>query len=101
MKINLIEDKATWDSFFAQAGSPSFLQSWEWGEFNKQQGYEIYRLGLYKGPRLVAIALTIKVHSRRGTFLFVPHGPVVEAALNHALYEEKPAESKRLMLHDI
>ena len=76
MIIKEINDRVTWQKFFDAAGSPSFLQSWEWGEMERKQGYEIYRFGLYDNNNLVAIALVIKINSKRGKFLFVPHGPL-------------------------
>lgn len=78
MKIQIIEDKKTWDSFFDEQGSPSFLESWEWGEFQKKMGEDILQLGIYKNDQLVAICLVIKVKAKRGTFLFIPHGPIIQ-----------------------
>jgi len=75
--IKEIENKQTWNSFFEDCGSPSFLQSWEWGEFNKSVGYNILRLGAFDRGGLVATTLVIKIKSKRGNFLFVPHGPII------------------------
>ena len=74
--ISEITDKSIWDEFFNENGSPSFLQSWEWGNFEQKTGYEILRLGFYEDKTLVLIALIIKIKAKRGNFLFVPHGPV-------------------------
>jgi len=78
MEIKTIEQRLIWDEFFDQVGSPSFLQSWEWGEFQKKQGNESVYLGLYEKNKLVATALTIKIKAKRGSFLFIPHGPNVK-----------------------
>jgi len=51
------------------------LDSWNWGEFQKKEGNKIWRLGIYDGGELAGVALVVKVKARRGTFLFVPHGP--------------------------
>lgn len=74
--IKEINDQKLWDDFFNQAGSPSFLQSWEWGEFEKKQGYKIERVGIYDIDQLVGITLVIIIKSKRGNFLFIPHGPI-------------------------
>lgn len=76
MEIKEIVNKKIWQSFFDKCQLPSFLQSWEWGEFQKKGGNEILRVGFYYKKNLVAIALVIKSRSSRGNFLFVPHGPL-------------------------
>ena len=76
MKIQEISDKQIWDSFFNSVGSTSFHQAWEWGEFQKMLHYDIVRLGIYDNQKLIAITLVIKIRSKRGKFLFIPHGPV-------------------------
>lgn len=80
MNINEITQKSIWDAFFNSIGSPSFHHSWEWGEFQKALGYNILRLGIYEKDKLAAIALVIKIKSKRGNFLFVPHGPLFDIA---------------------
>jgi len=76
MNIQEITNKTQWQEFFDEAGSPSFLQSWEWGELEEKMGYEIIRLGVYNKNELTAIAQTIKIKAKRGNFLFIPHGPI-------------------------
>jgi len=53
----------------------TFLDSWNWAEFQKKIEEKIWRLGVYDNEELIGIALVIKVKAKRGTFLFVPHGP--------------------------
>ena len=77
MKITEITDKIQWESFVLASAENSFLQSWNWGEFNKITGEKIWRLGVFDNDKLEAVALVIKVKARRGSFLFVPHGPVM------------------------
>lgn len=91
MNIKEIIDQNEWTSFFNQAGSPSFHQAWEWGEFQKKLGYNIIRIGIYDHQKLCGIALVIKIRSKRGQFLFVPHGPLFDLrAVNLAI--EVPPE---------
>ena len=56
----------------------TFLQSWYWGEFHKSLGNKIWRFGVFDGDVMVAAALTVKIYSKRGSFLLVPHGPVAK-----------------------
>lgn len=86
MNIKELTDQSTWTTFFEKCGSPSFHQSWEWGELQLKNGYPIVRLGIYNKNQLETIALVIKSRARRGNFLFVPHGPVIKAT-NHTLLE--------------
>lgn len=78
MRILEINNKSIWQKFFDENGSPSFLQSWEWGELQKKLGYEIIRMGIYNNDSLKAIAQIVKIKSKRGNFLFIPHGPIIK-----------------------
>lgn len=76
LSIYEITDKKLWDNFVTSQPHHTFLHSWAWGEFNKTMGDRVWRFGVYAGDELVAVALVIKVHAKRGNFLFVPHGPI-------------------------
>ena len=76
MKITEIKDKIRWENFVQENKESTFLQSWNWGEFNEKTSEKIWRFGVFEGDKLKAAALVIKVKARRGSFLFVPHGPV-------------------------
>ena len=75
MKIKEIIEKAIWEDFLLKCEGKTFLSSWNWGEFNKMMGNKIWRLGIFENNTLVSAALIIKIQAKRGTFLFVPHGP--------------------------
>lgn len=76
--IKEIQDQSIWTDFFNKVGSISFHQSYEWGNFQTALHYEIARLGIYDSEKLVGIALIIKIRSKRGHFLFIPHGPLYD-----------------------
>lgn len=75
MEIKEITAKAEWENFFSQCEEKTFLNSWNWGEFQKRMGEKIWRLGVYNGKVLISVVLVVRVKARRGTFMFVPHGP--------------------------
>ena len=80
MNIQEITNKTQWQEFFDEAGSPSFLQSWEWGELEEKMGYEIKEIPVYwkndleskvKFKSILKIALdlfVIKLNSLRGFY---------------------------------
>lgn len=82
MNIKEITNKQVWDTFFNSVNSPSFHQSWAWGEVQKKLHYDILRLGIYDDEKLTAISLVIKIRSKRGNFLFIPHGPLFKIPAN-------------------
>lgn len=71
-------NKKNWESFLESQKPHSFLHSWNWGEFNKALNYKIFRLGIYDKDELKGLALILKIKARRGSFLFIPHGPILE-----------------------
>ncbi|MCK5123262.1 MAG: peptidoglycan bridge formation glycyltransferase FemA/FemB family protein [Candidatus Pacebacteria bacterium] len=83
MQIKEITNKQQWEDFILQNKESTFLHSWNWGEFNKNTGEKIWRVGIFDDrrdealPRLVLVALIIKVKAKRGSFLFVPQGPII------------------------
>ncbi len=76
MEVKEIFEKNVWENFLEKCEEKTFLHSWNWGEFNSLMGDKIWRFGVYDSE-LIGAALVIKVEAKRGSFLFVPHGPVV------------------------
>jgi len=76
MVVKEIDNKEVWENFLEKCPEKTFLQSWNWGEFNSKMGEKIWRFGIYNEGKIIAVAFAFKISARRGTFLFVPHGPV-------------------------
>ncbi len=76
--IKKIESRETWNAFLENIQPHTFLQSWNWSDFSTRHGEKAYRLGIYENDNLVAVALVLKITARRGSFLFVPHGPIFD-----------------------
>jgi len=83
LKTKEIINKETWENFLKECSEKTFLQSWNWGEFQKLEGNKIWRRGIYEGESLLAVALVVKVAARRGTLLSLPHGPVVKSQISN------------------
>jgi hypothetical protein len=64
----------------------TFCHSWNWGEFNNLMGDNVWRFGVFDGD-LIAVFQVIKIKARRGSFLFVPHGPIFLNQGNKELME--------------
>jgi len=77
MEIKEINNKEVWEGFLLQCPEKTFLDSWNWGEFQKKMEEKIWRLGIYNDQELIGLALIIKIKAKRGTFIFAPHSPAV------------------------
>lgn len=88
LKIKEIKDRGLWNDFVTSQKNHSFLHSWEWGEFNQKIGDSVRYLGLWNKSELISVALVIKVNAKRGSFLFIPHGPILRDEKNNQEEEE-------------
>jgi len=86
-KIKEIKNKKVWEDFLFLCQEKTFLQSWNWGEFQQNMGNRIWRLGVYENNDLISTALIIKITAKRGTFLFCPHGPTLKPETKSKEYE--------------
>lgn len=82
MELKELNNKEVWENFLQNCTDKTFLQSWSWGEVNLAMGNKIWRFAAYSNGRVAAIAMAIRVLAKRGTFLFIPHGPVVDGNLS-------------------
>ena len=78
MEIRKIKNKDIWEGFLREEKEKTFLQSWNWGEFQERMGNKIWRVGVFEEEKPVAIALVSKVSARRGKFLLIQHGPSIK-----------------------
>jgi lipid II:glycine glycyltransferase (peptidoglycan interpeptide bridge formation enzyme) len=85
--IKEITEKQVWEDFMLGQKDKTFLNSWNWGEFQKKMRERIWRLGVYHGEQLIGAALVIKVSARRGNFLLVPHGPALRSSAGNSKSE--------------
>ncbi|MCD6402586.1 peptidoglycan bridge formation glycyltransferase FemA/FemB family protein [bacterium] len=84
MEVKEIKDKKTWEDFLLKCEEKTFLQSWNWGEFQKRMGNKIWRLSIFEnGGDPISTALVVKIVAKRGKFLFLPHGPVIKSQISN------------------
>lgn len=71
-----VANREEWNDFVADFQSGSFLQSYEFGEFQQTLGKKIWRLGC-KDSQLKGTCLLIKQKTKFGSFLYIPGGPLI------------------------
>ncbi len=75
MNILEISQREQLNNFIVQQGESNFLQSWEWGEFQKSLGRKIWRFGIEE-KRLISSALVIENKLPLGrSYFYCPRGP--------------------------
>ncbi len=76
--VKNIFDQASWENFLASHPEANFLQSWYWGKFHEALGNKIHRVGFYNGDNLAGVMLSVVENAKRGRYLTVPAGPIIE-----------------------
>ncbi|OGZ24512.1 MAG: hypothetical protein A2896_02015 [Candidatus Nealsonbacteria bacterium RIFCSPLOWO2_01_FULL_43_32] len=79
-----ITDRKIWEDFLLRCEEKTFLQAWNWGEFQQRMGNKIWRLGTYEDVHpagVHGVVLAVKVKAKRGTFLMVQHSVGISEVL--------------------
>lgn len=86
MKFGFVEEKNTWDELVGQIYPNQFLQSWQWGEFQRKLGRRVWRFKIEREDTLVALGQAIEYGLPFGfKYIYLPRGPLTTAvAENHA-----------------
>jgi lipid II:glycine glycyltransferase (peptidoglycan interpeptide bridge formation enzyme) len=93
--IRNVNNERSWENFLAGRPEANFLQSWHWGEFHKALGNRIHRTGFYNGEQLMGVMLSVVEHAKRGRYLTVPGGPIIDWK-NPGLMEAFVKEIKKI-----
>ena len=75
--LNYNPDKKEWEDFLGKHSEANFLQSWYWGEFYEALSCKIQRTLFYRDVRVVGVMLSIVENAKRGRYLTVPGGPII------------------------
>lgn len=76
--VKVFTDRKRYDAFVAERAPQAFFQDWQWGVVQERMGSPVMRFGYYRGTTLAATAACAVVRARRGNYLHVRHGPVVD-----------------------
>lgn len=77
LKIEEIKNKKLWEEFLNKTEFYPFFQSWGFGEVQKKLGFDILRFGLFEEKNVVSVFLIVDVKAKRGHYLHLRHGPVL------------------------
>lgn len=78
INIKEIVEKKEWEDFIFLHEEANFLHCWYWGEFYENLNQKIQRTGFYKNKKLVGVMLSIVEKAKRGQYLIVPGGPIID-----------------------
>jgi lipid II:glycine glycyltransferase (peptidoglycan interpeptide bridge formation enzyme) len=79
IRMSIITDKIAWEEFVLAWPNANFLQSWNWGVFHQKLGKTVMRLGWFdEQDRQVAGALIVKESAKRGPYMTVSGGPLLD-----------------------
>ncbi|MBU4098453.1 peptidoglycan bridge formation glycyltransferase FemA/FemB family protein [Patescibacteria group bacterium] len=97
IEVKQIDNKIEWEDFLKKHEEANFLQSWYWGEFHKRLGKHVEWSGFYRDSKLVGVMLSIIEDAKRGRYLTVPGGPIIDWG-EREVVEAAFAEMKRIAL---
>lgn len=72
----IITSKKEWEALIATFSEANFLQSWNWGEFQKNLDKTVVRIAIVSDKNTVGLAQGVIETAKRGTYLAVAGGPL-------------------------
>lgn len=89
--------KEKWDLFITEHKG-CFLQSWQWGEFQKEVGREVWPIEI--GKDLKALVFKYKLSSAKN-YLYCPRGPIIKQAGISETEQVTNSEAMKLFLKEV
>lgn len=81
MKIFFAENQKEWDEFLTE-NDGSFLQSWDFGNFEKMKNKKVWRLFIEREKGILAAAQVQKeIFPMKKSLLYIPFGPCFKSTL--------------------
>lgn len=72
-----INDLNLWDKSLESNPEVSFLQAFEFGQFQQNLGNDVFRFGIKEGEKLKSFCQVILLSTKLGKFFYVPGGPIL------------------------
>lgn len=82
--IKILDNPEIWENFVTCQPESNFLQSFYHGKTHENLGKKVHYLGIYEQDRICGICLGIVEEAKRGRYLSVPGGPLLDWE-NHSL----------------
>jgi len=77
--IREITNQHEWDTFVQKQMFSPFVQSPAYGKFYESMGERYWIFGVYDSTNtLVGGSLVVSTHAKRGNFLYLPYGPILD-----------------------
>lgn len=93
ISIKHISDKQIWEEFSLKQSPSVFMQSWNWGQFQKSLKRKVWYLGIFGDKELIGICLCYKVPTKLRTHIYTSNGPIIDLEKAHDIM---PALLKKL-----
>ncbi len=79
ISIKEIRDPQEWNNYVIMRKFTPDTQSSEYGKFYQSMNEEFFIFGIYdEEDVLIGGSLVVTVHAKRGNFLFLPYGPIID-----------------------
>ena len=76
--IENITSREKWDEFIKSHEEANFLQSWDFYEFHKARGKQVFRRALVQEGKIIAAYAGAVETARRGKYLAIAGGPILD-----------------------
>ncbi len=76
LRINRITDTRDWDAFVTHTSFSPMTQASAYGTFYDTMGEKFFIAGCYEDDVLIGGALVIVVRAKRGSYFYLPYGPL-------------------------
>jgi lipid II:glycine glycyltransferase (peptidoglycan interpeptide bridge formation enzyme) len=77
MEIKQIKNQEEWQKYLDYCPKKTFLQTWQWGEFQESLGRKVERLAIFSNRKLLGISLCVIHNSRFQKYIYCPRGPLL------------------------
>lgn len=72
-----VKNQQEWNIYLNQCERNSFLQTWQWGEFQRYLNHKIKRLAFFNNEKFLGLTLCIIQKSRFEKYVYCPRGPLL------------------------
>ncbi len=79
-------DKSLWEGFAATHPQANFLQSYNWGVFEKKIGKSFFPIAVFEDDKQIGAAMVIKELAKRGNYLTIAGGPLIDWQDSHSSF---------------